>query len=365
MKKIFFNDFVTETKKRKTEYFEAINKVLDSGWFILGKEVEEFEKEFAQYLGVKYVIGVANGLEALQISLMALGIREGDEIITTPLSAVASSLAILAVGAKPVFVDVNDQGQIDASLIEKKITSKTKALLPVNLYGLSPNYEQLKKIANKYDLPIVEDAAQAHGAYYKKKKLGTLGDISCFSFYPTKNLGAFGDGGAIVVNDEKIAETIRQLRNYGQKDRYVHSRYGLNSRLDEIQAAILKVRLVYLDEDNKKRRSMAKEYLKRLENIKEVEPICKSVESSNFHLFVIRAEKRDKLMEHLKQKDIPTLIHYPILIPDQPFLREKYKKEKLSKSRKFVQQILSLPCHPWMTKNQIKNITEKISEFYE
>lgn len=365
MKGILFNDFITETKKRKSEYLTAINQVLDSGWFILGKQVENFEKEFAKYLKVKHVVGVANGLEALQISLMALKIGKGDEVITTPLSAVASTLAVLAVGAKPIFVDINDQGQIDASLVEAKITKKTKAILPVNLYGLSPDYKQLKKIANKHKLFIIEDAAQAHGGYYQKQKLGTLGDISCFSFYPTKNLGGFGDGGAIAVGDKKTAEIIRQLRNYGQKNRYIHDQYGLNSRLDEIQASVLRVRLKHLDEDNQKRRLIAKRYLKKLQDLKQVTPISESVNDSNFHLFVVKVEKRKQLMEYLSSKHIPTLIHYPVLIPDQPFLKKQYHDQKLPKSKKFVNQILSLPCHPWMSLEQVDYIAQEITKFYE
>lgn len=365
MDKILFNDFITETKERKGEYSEAINKVLDSGWFILGKEVEDFENKFAQYLGRKHVIGVANGLEALQIALMAYGIGEGDEVITTPLSAVASTLAILAVGAKPVFVEINHQGQIDASLIEEKITDKTKAILPVDLYGFSSNYDEIKKIAEKNKFLVIEDAAQAQGGYYKKQKLGTLGDTSCFSFYPTKNLGCFGDGGAIATDNEKINKVAREIRNYGQKDRYIHNRYGLNSRLDEIQAAVLKVRLNHLEEDNRKRRSNAKEYLDGLKNLNAVSPVCKSIEESNFHLFVLRVKKRDALTKYLKEHNIPNLIHYPILIPDQPFLKKEYSEEKLSRSRNFVNEIVSLPCHPWMKKNQIKYIVEKIINFYD
>lgn len=365
MKKILFNDFVVETKKRKTSYLKAISKVLDSGWFILGKEVESFEKEFAAYLGVEHVVGVANGLEALQISLMALKIGVGDEVITTPLSAVASSLAILAVGAKPIFVDVNDQGQIDTSLIEAKITSKTKAILPVDLYGLSPNYKQLKQIANKHSLVIVEDACQAHGAYYNKHKLGTCGDVACFSFYPTKNLGAFGDGGAVVTKSKRLAESISQIRNYGQKDRYIHNQYGLNSRLDEMQASILRVKLKNLDKDNERRRQIAKEYLKVFKDNQKVVPLSSSLDHSNFHLFVVKVEKKEQLMKYLSSKNIPSLIHYPVLIPDQPFLKKDYKDEKLPQARKFVSQIVSLPCHPWMTPEQIGYVAQQVIKFYE
>ena len=296
---------------------------------------------------------------------MALRIGGGDEVITTPLSAVASSLAILAVGAKPVFVDINDRGQLDASLVEAKITKKTKAILPVNLYGLSPDYQLLKKLAKKHHLPIIEDAAQAHGSYYQQAKLGTFGDISCFSFYPTKNLGAFGDGGAIATNNEKIADTIRQLRNYGQKDRYIHNKYGLNSRLDEIQASILRVRLKYLDQDNNKRRLIAREYLKKLKGLKQVTSLSQTTKDLNFHLFVVKVKKRSELMEHLSVNGIPSLIHYPILIPDQPFLKKQYPHQNLPQAKKFVKQILSLPCHPWLSLDQVDHITNKVIKFYD
>jgi dTDP-4-amino-4,6-dideoxygalactose transaminase len=350
-----------DSKNQESEYLKAFKRVLDSGWFILGKEVESFEKEFTDYLKVKYCVGVGNGLEALQISLMSLDIGKGDEVITTPVSAVATALAILAVGAKPVFVDTDQNGLIDVNLIKEVITAKTKAILPVHLYGQSVDLNKLRDLCKKHQLFLVEDACQAHGSIYQGKKLGTFGDINGFSFYPTKNLGAFGDGGAIVTNSKKLADVCREIRDYGQRQKYTHIRYGLNSRLDELQAAFLKVKLKSLDQNNQKRQSLAKEYVKRLSTI--VEIVTSDVEG-NFHQFVIKTTKRDKLQAFLKAKGIPTLIHYPLTIPDQPFLKKEYGKIKIPSARKYVGEILSLPCHPNLAVAEVDAISQKIKEFF-
>lgn len=366
MDEIKFNDFTKEAKLRQREYLESLKNVINSGWYILGKEVEKFEKNFADYLGVKHCIGVGNGLEALQISLMALNIGEGDEVITTPLSAVATTLAILAVGAKPVFVDINEVGQIDVDKIGKSISLKTKAILPVHLYGQPAEVNKIKRICKENNLFLIEDAAQAHGAFLRGKKLGTYGDIAGFSFYPTKNLGAFGDGGAIVTNNSKYAGICRVVRDYGQKDKYNHTRYGLNSRLDELQASLLSRKLNHLDSDNNKRRLLAKRYLRNLEKITDVKIILPSnLEDSNFYLFVIRTTKRDELKEFLIKGKIPVLIHYPKIIPDQVFLKNSFKDLDLPVSRRFVKEILSLPCHPFMNYDQIDYISSEIFHFFE
>lgn len=365
MRQIKFNDFQAEGKVHKREFNEAFKRVLTSGWYILGQEVASFEQQFADFLGIKYCVGVGNGLEALQISLMALGIGEGDEVITTPISAVATTLAILAVGAKPVFVDTNDRGLINHDLIEAVLTKKTKAILPVHLYGLPVGLDQIQRICRKYSLFLIEDACQAHGSLYKNKKLGTFGDLGCFSFYPTKNLGALGDGGAVVTNNNKLATTCRQIRDYGQAGKYEHVRVGINSRLDELQAALLKIKLKYLDEDNKKRQEIAKRYIAKLSPLEKVEVIRPDIlTDSNFHLFVIKLKQRDKLQEFLKQFNIPTLIHYPVLIPDQPFLKGDYSLSNLRNAQKFVDQILSLPCHPYLTVGQVKFIAQKVTDFF-
>lgn len=361
---IKFLDFIKDAEARKKEYMSAFDRVLESGWYILGNEVTSFEKELAEYLGIKHCIGVANGLEALQISLMALGVGKGDEVITTPVSAVATTLAIIAVGAKPVFVDVNDNGQIDASKIEEKITSKTKAVLPVHLYGQPCEIDTIQQICNKYKLFLIEDAAQAHGTTYKGKKVGTFGIISGFSFYPTKNLGAMGDGGAIVTNDDKLNVICREIRDYGQKSKYIHTRYGLNSRLDEIQAALLRVKLKYLDEDNNKRRNLAKEYIRNLSAVKGIQIILQTnVDDSIFHIFAIRTKKRDELRSCLEKNGIQTLIHYPLSISDQPFLKGIYKECKIPVSRRFVNEVISLPCYPDLSLENITEVSKEIQKF--
>src|SRR5258708_2458347 len=322
MKPILFNDFRAEVGERRNEYAQAISTVLDSGWFILGKEVETFEKKFAKYIGCKFCIGVANGLEALQISLMALEIGEGDEVITTPVSAVATTLAILAVGARPVFVDVDKDGSIDANLVESAITKRTKAVLPVYLYGNAVDIQRLQKICKRHKLFLIEDAAQAHGSLYKGKKLGSFGEINCFSFYPTKNVGAFGDGGAIVTNNSKLAQVCREIRDYGQTRKYFHTRYGLNSRLDELHAAILQVKLKYLDKDNRHRRALAKKYHDLLSQLTEVNLVgSQPLEERNVHVLVIRTKKRNELKKNMAKKEIKTLIHYPLIIPDNLFFK--------------------------------------------
>lgn len=364
---IKYLNFPKEFEKRRKQYTSAFERVLKKGRYILSEEVENFEKEFAKYLGAKYCVGVGNGLEAIQMSLMAYGIEEGDEIITTPISAVATTLAIIATGATPVFVDTDKNGQIDSKKIEEKITKNTKAVLPVDLYGQPCDIKEIKGICRKHNLLFIEDSCQAHGSSFGSKKLGTVGDVGCFSFYPTKNLGAIGDGGAIVTNRRKIAETCREMRDYGQKSKYVHSRYGLNSRLDELQAAILREKLKFLDRDNAVRRKIAKRYIEKFAGRDKLEVVLpKKLQDSNFHLFVIKTKKRDELQEYLKKKGVPSLIHYPLTIPQQPVIKKaKIKTGNLPVSKKFVKEILSLPCHPFMKVSEADYVSDKIKEFFE
>lgn len=360
MKPIKFIDFQSEVKQHKNEFKKIFDKVLSSGNYVLNKEVKNFEQKFAQYLKVNYCIGVANGLEALQIALLTLGIGKGDEVITTPVSAVATTLAIMATGAKPIFVDTNEYGLMNADLIPQFITKNTKAILPVHLYGNSVNLKKIKNICKKYKLYLIEDACQAHGSTYEDKKLGTLGDIGCFSFYPTKNLGCFGDGGAIVTNNVNIAKICYEIRDYGQSSKYHHTRMGLNSRLDELQAAFLTTKLSFLDEKNQKRISIANNYVKNLKHpaLKIITPF---ITNSNFHLFVIRTTRRNDLQAFLSQKQIPSSIHYPLIIPDQPFFKKSIYN--LDVSRKFVQEILSIPCHPYLELEQVDFISSSIMKF--
>lgn len=365
MNKVNYLDFPQDYKKRKKNYFNAFDRVMKKGVYVLGEEVASFEEEFANFLGTKYCVGVANGLEALQISLMALGVGRGDEVITTPLSAVATTLAILAVGAKPVFVDINENGQIDESKIEKEIRDNTKAVMPVHLYGQSPNIENIRKICKEHKLFLIEDACQAHCSRYNGKMVGSFGDAACYSFYPTKNLGAIGDGGAITTNNEKLALLAKEIRDYGQKTKYIHIRYGLNSRLDELQASILREKLKFLGDDNRKRRKIAERYIKQLSGLNNVKIILSgSVEDSNFHLFAIRTVDRDRLQRYLKENGVTTLVHYPISIPDQPMFNNLYKKVHLPVVRKFVNETLSLPCHPLMKISEVDYVCRLIKKFF-
>jgi dTDP-4-amino-4,6-dideoxygalactose transaminase len=362
---ILFNDLKKKYLYLKNEIDPAIKEVLMSSRYILGTKVEDFERQFAKYLGIKYCIGVGNGLEALQIALMALGIKAGDEVITTAYSMAATALAIKAVGAKPVFVDIDEYYHLDSSKIEKKITSRTKAILPVHLYGQMVDILEIKRIAKKYSLFVIEDAAQAHGAEYKGKKAGTFGDFGCFSFYPTKNLGAFGDGGAIVTNKKELYEKCKMIRNYGQKNRYEHEVYGINSRLDEIQAAILSVELKHLDEFNQKRQDLAKIYFKLLRSVKTIKlPKIRRNAEHIFHAFVIEVERRNELMNFLEQNNVPTIIYYPMPIHKQKCFSE-FNSLSLPVSENISDRILSLPIHPFLPNKDIIYISKKIIKFYE
>lgn len=363
---IKFLDLVEKSNYKKKRLLSTFQRVVSSGHFILGKEVENFERQFAKFLGVKYCIGCGNGLEALQIALMALNIGKGDEVITTPITAAATSLAILAVGATPVFVDTNQDGFMDTDLIEKAINKKTKAILPVHLYGHPVDLEKILFFCQKHKLSLIEDTAQAHGSKFNGKLVGSFGNLGCFSFYPTKNLAALGDGGAIVTNNSYLAKICRQIRNYGDAKKYRHIRFGLNSRLDELQAAFLSFRLKYLESDNRKRRNLAQRYIKKLSNLSDLR-IVKPLQNClpNFHLFVVNVPKREALQKFLGSYNIPTLIHYPKILPDQPFLKNLYKAHELNIAKKFVKSCLSLPLYPQMSFDQVEFISAKIVEFYK
>lgn len=362
---MLMNDFKKEYQFLKKNIDKALLSTMAGGWYILGDQVARFEKEFAKYIGVKYCIGVANGLEALQISLMALNIGPGDEVITVANTAVATALAISNVGATPVFADTNEHYLIDIKDLETKITSKTKAIIPVHLFGQMADMKLLKQIAKKHNLKIVEDACQAHGASQNGQSAGSLGDLGCFSFYPTKNLGAYGDGGAITTNSKTLYEKCKMLRNYGQKNRYIHQIKGLNSRLDELQAAILRVKLRCLNFFVSKRIKIANLYKKQLTHLTQVKlPLVLPGNKHAFHLFVIEAEHRDKLARYLLKNNVQVLIHYPISIHQQKCYRE-YKSIRLAKTEKMAKKILSLPIHPFMEEEQILTICDKIKKFYD
>lgn len=361
---IMMNDFQKEYNHHKKEVKKAINTTLEKGWYILGDKNIEFEKKFAAYIGTKYAIGVANGLEALQIALMAIGVRPGDQVITVANTAVATALAITNIGATPVFVDIDAYHHIDPLEIERAITSKTKAILPVHLFGQVANMKAIREIAKKYSLQIVEDACQAHGAQHYNKKAGALGDIGCFSFYPTKNLGTYGDGGAITTNSYSLYEKCLRLRNYGQTSKYVHTERGLNSRLDEIHAAILSVKLDKLNSLITKRRKIANLYSRLLQDILHISlPKVRKGSKHAYHLFVIEAQDRDGLQQYLRSKNIESHIHYPTAIHKQKAF-EEFKMLKLPKTEEKVKQILSLPIHPFLTTHEVQNVCDAIKEFY-
>lgn len=346
----------------KNKIDPAVTSVLESGWYILGKELKAFEEEFAKYCGVKYAIGCASGTEAIALSLMALGIKQGDEVITVPNTAVPTISAISMVGAIPVLVDIDKYFLMDALNIEKAITKKTKAILPVHLYGQAADMDKVNNIAAKYNLKVIEDAAQAHGAQYKNKKTGSLADLGCFSFYPTKNLGCFGDGGAVTTNDKALYERLSMLRNYGQKERYHHTIKGINSRLDEIQAAVLRIKLKYLNEWNNKRKKIAEIYNCLLKDICII-PFERNKNSHIFHLYVIKIKNRQKLQAYLKKKGIDTLIHYPVPVHLQKaYTQLKHAKGDFPVTEQYAQEILSLPMHPYLHEKDIKYICQSICE---
>lgn len=355
-------DFRAEYLSIKKEVDSAIQRVLNSGWLILGKEVEGFEKEFARYCDVKRGVGVGSGTEALHLTLLACGIEEGDEVITVPNTAVPTVAAIDFARAKPVFVDIDPETYgMDVSQLESKITKKTKAIIPVHLFGHPVNMDPLLKIAKKHNLKVIEDACQAHGALYKGKKVGSFGDAACFSFYPTKNLGAYGDGGMVVTNDSEIAEKVKLLRNYGQKKRYEHFLRGFNSRLDELQAAILRVKLKHLDEWIERRRSLANKYNELLKKGDVKTPVEKEYARACYHLYVIRSEKRDELQRHLQGQGVLTNIHYPIPI----YLQEAYRYLGIRKgacpvAEKYARQILSLPLYPQLSVKAVEKVAKLI-----
>jgi len=349
-------DFSFVTKRINRELKEATNRVIDSNWYILGKEVENFEREFTNYLGVKYCIGVGNGLEALHIILRAYGIGEGDEVIIPSNTYIATALAVSYAGATPIMVEPNEQTyNINPDLIEEKITKKTKAIIPVHLYGQACDMDPINEIAKKYGLKVIEDSAQAHGAVYKGRKCGALGDASGFSFYPTKNLGALGDAGAVTTNDKELAEKVRALRNYGSEKHYYNKYMGFNSRLDEMQAAILRVKLRHLEEFNEERKIIAQLYLNSLQDANLILPYVPEWTEPVWHQFVIRSKKRDELQKYLKSKGIGTLIHYPLPIHlQEAYNHLGYKKGDFSIAEKMANEVLSLPMWVGLKKEEIE-----------
>jgi dTDP-4-amino-4,6-dideoxygalactose transaminase len=351
----------------KNELLKACQRVIDSGWYILGEEVNNFEKEFAKYCGVKYCIGVANGLESLILILRAykeMGMmKEGDEVIVPANTYIASILAITENKLKPILIEPDIKTYlINPDLIEKNITKRTKAILPVHLYGQVCQMDKINKIAKKYNLKVVEDSAQSHGAEYEGIKCGNLGDASGFSFYPGKNLGALGDAGTVTTNDEKLAEIVRALRNYGSHKKYENLYQGINSRLDEVQAAILRVKLKYLDREIEKRRKIVDLYFKNIKNEKIILPRLTGRKSHVWHLFVIRCIERNRLKEYLHKKGIETLIHYPVP-PHKQMAYKEWNKFSFPITEKIHREVLSLPISGVQTCHETLKIVEALNDF--
>lgn len=348
-----FLDLKRENTPYASEIKEAVSRVIDSGWYILGEEKARFEKEFAAYCGTSYCIGVGNGLDALRLILMGYMVQgimqEGDEVIIPANSYIATALAVSQCNLTPMLVDCDRKTyNIDPNLIEEKITANTKAILTVHLYGQVSSMDTLKKIAEKYNLKLIEDAAQAHGAVYEGKKSGNLGDAAGFSFYPTKNLGALGDAGAVTTNDEGLASIIRMLANYGSEQKYVGKYKGLNSRLDEVQAAVLSIKLKYLDEENNRRRETARFYSENITNPAILLPEYNNIENHVFYIYAIRCKHRGKLKQCLFDKGVETQIHYPLALHKQEAYAE-FNHQVYPIAESWQNEILSLPVYPSMT----------------
>ncbi len=368
-----FLDLKKVNSKYQAEIEQAVTRVVASGWYILGKEVEEFESDFAKYCGTKHCFGVANGLDALVLIFRAykeMGLmQDGDEVIVPANTYIASILAVSANNLKPILVEPDIKTyNLNPALIEEKITSKTKAILAVHLYGQAAPMLEINQIAKKYNLKVIEDCAQAHGAFGRdinncEKRIGNLSDAGAFSFYPGKNLGALGDGGAIVSNDEALSSVVKALRNYGSHQKYLNLYKGFNSRLDEIQAAILKIKLANLDKENQDRRLISRLYCLNIRNPKIILPELSLNENSHvWHLFIIRCEKRDDLQEYLEKNGIQTLVHYPIPPHKQKAYKELFDFQ-LPITEKIHSQVLSLPLYPNMNKMDVFHIINVINKF--
>jgi len=353
-----FLDLGASYRELRAEIDAAIHRVLDSGWYVLGPEVEAFECEWAEYCGADYSVGLANGLDALILALRALEVGPGDEVIVPSNTYIATWLAVSAVGAKPIPVEPDEKTyNIDPNRIESAITSKTRVILPVHLYGQPADLDPILTLARKHNLRVVEDAAQAHGASYKNRRIGSHGDIVCWSFYPGKNLGAMGDGGAITTNNADYAERIRVLRNYGSRVKYVNEVQGVNSRLDPIQAAVLRAKLPFLEEWTKRRKTIAQEYLEGLTNIDLTLPFVPDWAEPAWHLFVVRASEREKFQKDLQDLGIGTLIHYPIPPHSQAAYSElQYEIDKFPITNKLAREVLSLPMGPQLALSDAKSV---------
>lgn len=360
-----FGDIKLRYQALKSEIDESVQRVLESGYFILGPELDKFEKAFAQFLGVNYVVGCASGTEAIYLALAAAGVGPGHEVIVVAHTAVPTISAISMTGAEPVFVDIDSSSYVmDVSKIEAKISSKTKAIVPVHLYGQMVDLEPLLKLGMQQGIPIIEDVAQATGAVYKLKQAGSMGAFGAFSFYPSKNLGAFGDGGAVCTNSKEGYERLLKLRNYGQSKRYYHDEIGINSRLDEVQAAVLTAQLPYLVEWNNRRREIAAMYSAGLKDLVIV-PAESQNSSHVYHLYVIQSNDRDGLQNYLAEKGIGTLIHYPVPAHLQrAYSYRGYKAGDLPVTEQVTKRILSLPMYPELSNEQVEYVIKEVRNYH-
>lgn len=365
MKRIPLVDLVAQYHAIKEEIDSAISRVLESGRFILGPEVEAFEKEASQYIGTTYGVGVASGTDALLLALHALGIGEDDEVITTPFTFIATTEAIRRRRAKVVFADIEEETyNLNPKEIERKITPRTKAILVVHLYGHSVDMDAVMEIAKKYGLRVVEDCAQAFGAEYKGKKVGSIGDVGCFSFFPTKNLGCYGDGGLVTTNDEEIAEKVRMLRVHGARKKYTeYAMDGYKSRLDALQASILRVKLKYITEWNEKRREKARLYNHLLKDTPLGLPLEKDYARHIYYSYVVSTPRREEIQTRLREKGVETAIYYPIPLHLLPLYQDLgYGRGDFPIAEKCAQTVLSLPLYPELPEEDIVYITETIKE---
>lgn len=362
--KVPFSILERQYKMYQEEYETKVLEILRKGWYILGEETEKFEKEYAKYVGTKYSLGIDNGLNALVLAFRALNIGQGDEVVVQGNTFIATVMGITINGATPIFVEPDKFYNIDIEKIEEKITERTKAICVVHLYGQATKMDKVLELCKKYNLKLVEDCAQAHGAEFNGQKVGSFGDVGCFSFYPGKNLGCFGDGGAITTNNEEIYRKIKMLRSYGSEKKYHHIEVGYNARLDELQAGLLRIKLSHLSELTKEREEIVKRYLTEIKNPLIQLPKLRKNCTHVWHLFVIKVEDRDKFQKYLEENEIGTVIHYPI----PPHLSEAYKYLGYKAgdypiTEDYANTVVSLPLYNGMTKEEIEYVIKKINEY--
>lgn len=363
---ILMNDFKSETTEIKQAMLDAVRRVIDSGWYILGPEVEAFEMKFATFSGIPHVVSVGNGMDAIEIALRALGIGPGDEVVTTPMTAFATVLAVMRAGATPVLADIDPaSGLLSPTSVKRCLTSRTRALVLVHLYGQVRDMDQWQALCADTGIQLIEDCAQSHGARLSDRTAGSFGVAGAYSFYPTKNLGALGDGGALVTRDAELANRAARLRNYGQSERYIHPEIGLNSRLDEMQAAILAVRLDRLEASTEVRRSIARRYRDGITQPRvQLLAAPQQATSHVYHLFVLLSPQRDALQAHLLARGVQALLHYPVPVHYQSSCVDiRRDPAGLPNSESHAKQCLSLPCHPQMTDVEVQHVIDAVNSF--